>query len=431
MEPYLDERGRPRVVVTGLGAMTPVGKSPGESWQNVLAGNSGIGQISLFDASEFPVSIAAEVKDFDPADYMDFKEARRMARCSQLTVAAAQQALADADLAGGLPDAERTGVLVGTGMGGFERADEGMRAFREKGLARVNPFGLVSALPNMPSHYVSLLSGALGPNNTVVSACATGTQAIGEAAELIRRGAADIVISGGTEGLVHVGTLAGFLAMRALSVRYNDTPEKACRPFDRDRDGFTLGEGAAILVLERLESALARGARIYAEVLGHASSSDAFHVASPDPRGEGAVRAMRWALQDAAVGPGEVDYINAHGTGTIINDATETLAIKTLFGEQAYNIPVSSTKSVTAHGMGAAGAMEAMFCVQALNDGVIPPTWNYETPDPACDLDYVPNAPRPADLKVVMSNSFGLGGQNACVVLGKYDNGRPVELAPS
>jgi 3-oxoacyl-(acyl-carrier-protein) synthase len=288
----------------------------------------------------------------------------------------------------------------------------------------------VSALPNMPSHYVSLISGARGPISTVVSACATGTQAVGEAAEMIRRGAADIVISGGAEGLVHEGSLAGFLAMRALSMRFNDQPERACRPFDLDRDGFILGEGAAILVLERLEHALARGAKIYAEMRGHASSSDAFHVASPDPQGEGAVRAMRWAMQDAGVNPDEIDYINAHGTGTVVNDATETLAIKQLFGEQAYNIPVSSTKSVTGHGMGAAGAMEAIFCIQAMNEGVMPPTVNYETPDPACDLDYVPNEARPADLNVVLSNSFGLGGQNACVVLGKYDNGRPVEARP-
>jgi 3-oxoacyl-(acyl-carrier-protein) synthase len=257
-----------------------------------------------------------------------------------------------------------------------------------------------------------------------VAACATGTQAIGEGAEMIRRGVADTILAGGAEGLINEAAIAGFSAMRALSIGFNDCPEKACRPFDRDRDGFILSEGAGIVILERLDKAIARGAQIYAEFRGHASSSDAFHVAAPDPDGAGAIRAMKWSLDDAGVNTDDVSYINAHGTSTPVNDATETLAIKKLFGEQAYNIPVTSTKSVTGHAMGGAGAIEAIFCAYALKNGVVPPTWNYETPDPECDLDYVPNNPRQADIEITLSNSFGLGGQNACLVLGRYENGR-------
>jgi beta-ketoacyl-acyl-carrier-protein synthase II len=423
MNQYTDRRGRPRIVVTGMGAVTPVGNTVGESWQSALIGRSGIGPVTQFDASELPCRIAGEVKNFDPRDFVGFKEARRMSRASQLAAAAGRMALADAGLGDEVPDQERTGVVIGTGMGGLERADQNLKIFREKGLARVNPFSLTSVLPNMPSHHVSLLSKARGPINTVVAACATGTQSIGEAAEYIRRGVADMVLAGGVEGLIHEAALGGFAAMRALSTRFNDEPEKACRPFDKDRDGFILSEGAGVVVMERLDHALARNAYIYAEFLGHASSSDAFHVAAPDPEGAGAIRAMRWSLEDAGIRPDEVDYINAHGTSTPINDATETFAIKTLFGEEAYNIPVSSTKSVTGHAMGGAGAIEAIFCISALDEGTIPPTWNYETPDDDCDLDYVPNAPRKANLKIVMSNSFGLGGQNACLVLGRYNNG--------
>jgi 3-oxoacyl-[acyl-carrier-protein] synthase II len=423
MEAYLDARGRPRIVITGMGVLSPVGNTLGESWQSVLNGRSGIATITQFDASDLPCRIAGEVKAFNPGDFMDFKEARRMSRASQLALAAARMALADAGVAEPVPNAERVGVLIGTGMGGLDRADESLLVYRSKGLARLGPFALTSSLPNMPSHHVSLGLGTLGPISTVISACATGTQAIGEAAEFIRRGVADLVLGGGVEGLIHVGAVAGFAAMRALSTGYNDTPEKASRPFDKGRDGFILSEGAGVVVLERLDHALERGARIYAELLGHASSSDAFHVAAPDPEGAGAVRAMRWSLQDADVSLDQVDYINAHGTSTPVNDATETYAIKKLFGEQAYNIPVSSTKSVMGHAMGGAGAIEAILSACAVHEGIIPPTWNYDTPDPACDLDYVPNKPRPADLQVTLSNSFGLGGQNACLVLGKYRNG--------
>ena len=422
MENYYDERGRPRVVITGMGIISPLGHTKEENWDSLLTGRSGIGPITQFDPHGLPVSIAGEVKDFSPKQYIDFKEARRMSRVSQLAVAAAHMAIVDADLT--IPDAdpERVGVLIGTGVGGFEVADRNLTTYRTKGFNRVNPFAMTAFLPNMPSHHVSLLAGSLGPISTVNAACATGTQALGEGLELIRRGAADTVITGGAEGLIHEAAIAGFARMLALSTAYNDEPERASRPFDKDRDGFVLSEGAGVMVLERLDKAMLRGARIYAEVLGHASSSDAFHVAAPDPEAAGKVRAMRWAIEDAGLTTGDIDYINAHGTATVVNDASETYAIKTLFGEQAYELPVSSSKSVLGHAMGATGAIEAIFCAYALSTQIIPPTWNYETPDPECDLDYVPNAPRSAELHVTLSNSFGLGGQNACLVLAKYSN---------
>jgi len=418
-----DARGRPRVVITGMGMLSPLGNSVEESWDNLLSGRSGIGPITQFDASEFPTRIAGEVKNFVARDHMDFKEARRMSRASQLAVAAARMALADAGLPEMVPEPERAGVLVGTAVGGIERAFEEMDTYRARGHRAVNPFAMTMFLANMPSHHVSLMTGSTGPISTIVAACATGTQTIGEAAEFIRRGAADMMFAGGVEGLIHFAAIAGFGAMRALSTHFNDTPERASRPFDKDRDGFILAEGAGIVVLERLDKALARGARIHGEVLGHASSSDAFHVAAPDPEAKGAIRAMQWALDDAGLTPREVDYINAHGTSTPINDATETLAIKQLFGERAYEVPVSSTKSAMGHAMGGAGTIESIFTTLALGRSLIPPTWNYETPDPECDLDYVPNAPRPAGIDIALKNSFGLGGQNACLVLGRYTNG--------
>jgi 3-oxoacyl-[acyl-carrier-protein] synthase II len=427
MEQFLDARGRPRIVITGVGMLSPVGNTAVESWHSVLEGRSGIGPITRFDASDIPCRIAGEVKDFNPGDHMDFKEARRMSRASQLALAAGHMAIRDAGLPEPVPNPERAGVVIGTGMGGLERADEGLAIYRTRGAARLGPFALTSSLPNMPSHHISLCAGTLGPISTVNAACATGTQAIGEAAEFIRRGVADMVVAGGVEGLIHPGAMAGFSAMRALATSYNDNPEKASRPFDKNREGFILSEGAGVVVLERLDHALARGARIYAEFLGHASSSDAFHVAAPDPEGAGAIRAMGWSVQDAHVRLDEVDYINAHGTSTPLNDAIETHAIKKLFGEHAYQMAVSSTKSVTGHAMGGAGALEAIFSAFALYHGVIPPTWNYETPDPACDLDYAPNAPQVKAIQVAMSNSFGLGGQNACLVLGKYKNGTALE----
>jgi len=406
-------------VVTGIGAITPLGLTMEETWQGLLAGQSGIDRISQFDPSDLPVHIAGELKDFDPSDYIDHKEARRMARCSQVAVATAQQALSDAALELPLKSPERVGTLIGSGVGGYERAIEGVDTYREKGLRRVNPFVPISMLINMPSHHVSDWSGAKGPISTVVAACATGTQAIGEASEYIRRGAADVMICGGVDAMIHFTLLVGFCSMRALSTR-NGEPERASRPFDAKRDGFVLSEGAGVFVLEGLGHALDRGARIRAEVFGHASSSDAFHVAQPDPEGEGASNAMAWALGDAGVSPSDVDYINAHGSSTPISDPIETLAIKRVFEEHAYTVPISSTKSMIGHPMGGAGAIEAAVCVRSIEDGVIHPTANLENPDPDCDLDFVPEGARETNVRVTLSNSFGLGGQNACLVLGQF-----------
>ncbi|MCP4543414.1 MAG: beta-ketoacyl-ACP synthase II [Chloroflexi bacterium] len=411
---------RKRVVVTGLGAMTPLGLTMKETWEGLLAGRSGIAEITQFDASDLPVRIAGEVKGFKAREYINFKEARRMSRCSQLAVATAQEALKDAKLELPLSDEERVGVVVGSGVGGFPRALEGIETYHTKGIARVSPFSLTSTLVNMPSHHVSLWSGAKGPISTVVAACATGTQAVGEASEFIRRGAADVMICGGVEALIHFSAIVGFCAMRALSPR-NDEPERASRPFDADRDGFVFSEGCALFILETLEHAQTRGARIYAEVLGHASSSDAFHVAQPDPEGMGASRAMQWALDDAGLPPSAINYINAHGSSTPLSDPIETKAIKRTFGECAYDIPISSTKSMIGHPMGAAGAVEAAVCALTVEQGIIHPTINLETPDPECDLDYVPEGARKAYVRAALSNSFGLGGQNACLVLGRFE----------
>jgi len=412
---------RPRVVITGLGAITPLGLTIREYWESLLAGRSGITRITQFDASHLPCQIAGEIKGFDPRNYMDFKEARRLSRCAQLAVATTKEALADAGFNSHFDDPERAAVVYGTAIGGMEKADEGMSTLRQHGFAKVNPFSVPAAVPNMPAHHISQAYHTLGPLTTVVTACAAGTQAIGEAAELVRRGGADVVITGGVEATIRDFTIGGFAAMRALPINYNDQPEKASRPFNKDREGFIFSEGCAVLILERLEHALARGAHIYAEVIGQASSSDAYHVAAPDPTAEGAVRAMRWALRDAGVTIDEVDYINAHGTSTPANDAGETLAIKKLFGERAYSIPINSTKSMIGHPMGAAGALEAIVCALSLQHGILHPTINYEHPDPECDLDYVPNVARKADIRVTLSNSFGLGGQNACLVLRKFE----------
>ena len=413
-----------RVVITGMGALSPLGHTVEEYWNGLLEGRSGVAPITQFDASEFPTRIAGEVKGFDPTKWIDSKEVRRMGRASQLAVAATYEALKDAGLSLPLPDdlQDEAGVCVGTAMGPFDKIDEEMKTFQQKGWRRTSPFALAFGLTNMPAHHVSLTAQAKGPIATPVNACATGTQAIIEGAEYIRRGQAQIMIAGGVEGLISVYGIAGFSVMRALSTR-NDEPERASRPFDKMRDGFILSEGCGLMVLESLEHARMRGAHIYAEVLGGGSSSDAYHMVAPDPKGGGAFRAMKGALRDAGVEPNEVSYINAHGTSTPLNDSIETLAIKTLFGEQAYNIPISSTKSMIGHCMGSAGALEAIACVKAIESGLIHATINYETPDPECDLDYVPNVPRPAEVRVVLSNSFGLGGNNACVVLGKYLNG--------
>ena len=411
---------RRRVVVTGVGTMTPLGLTLDETWEGLVAGESGIGPVTQFDASDLPSQIAGELKGFDPTDYIEYKEARRMARCSQVALATAQEALYDAALELPLERGDRVGTLIGSGVGGYERAIEGVDTFRKKGLRRVNPFVPISMLVNMPSHHVSAWSGAKGPISTVVAACATGTQAIGEAAEHVRRGAADVMICGGVDAMVHFTLMVGFCAMRALSTR-NDEPERASRPFDAHRDGFVLSEGAGIFVLEEMEHALARGAAIRAEVLGHSSSSDAFHVAQPDPEGEGAGRAMSWALEDAGLDPADVDYINAHGSATPISDPIETIAIKRVFGDHAYDIPISSTKSMIGHPMGGAGAIEAAVCVRTIEEDLIHPTANLDNPDPECDLDFVPESCRKAQVGAALSNSFGLGGQNACLVLGRFE----------
>jgi 3-oxoacyl-[acyl-carrier-protein] synthase II len=411
---------RRRVVITGMGAMTPLALTLEETWEGLLAGRSGVTTITQFDASELPVRIAGELESFDPKNYINAKEGRRMARCSQVSVAMAQAALADAGLEPPLADEERVGVLMGTAIAGFECGVGLVDDHRAKGWGRVNPFNAIAMLANMPSHHVSCLAQAKGPISTEVAACASGTQAVGQAADFIRQGMADAMICGGVDALIYFAPLAAFCAMRALSTR-NDEPQRASRPFDVDRDGFVYSEGGAILVLESLERARARGARIRAEVLGHASSSDAFHVAQPDPEGKGAIRAMRWAVKDAGLAPSDVDYINAHGTSTPINDVIETKAIKQVFGEHAYKIPISSTKSMIGHAMGGAGAIEAAVCAMTVEQGIIHPTINLDTPDPECDLDYVPEGARQANVRVALSNSFGLGGQNACLVLGRFE----------
>jgi len=410
---------RPRVVITGLGAITPLGHSVRETWEGLLAGRSGIGPITRFDASELPTRIAGEIKGFDPKEHMSFKVARRMSRASQLAIVTATQAIEDAGFSDGWPDEERVGVFYGTGVGGMDKLQSALKNFWDKGWRRVGPFDVTAAISNMPAHHISHRFQTKGPIATITTACATGTQAVGEASEMIRRGAADIVISGGVEGIIVPMSIAGFCAMRVLSTN-NDEPERASRPFDRDRDGFVFSEGCAVLVLEELEHARARGAHIYAEVLGHASSSDAFHVAQPDPNGAGAIRAMTWAIQDAGLQPEDVHYVNTHGPGTIVSDPIETMAIKTVLGDHAYDVPINSTKSMIGHPMGAAGAIEAIACTLTLDEGVIHPTANYENPDPACDLDYVPGEARHVQVETALSNSFGLGGQNACLLLGRH-----------
>jgi 3-oxoacyl-[acyl-carrier-protein] synthase II len=418
LEEYF-KNGRPRVVITGMGVICPLGHTADESWQSLLNGRSGIGTITQFDSSHLPVHIAGEVKDFDPADYMNFKEARRVSRASQLAIAATKMALEDAGLDVPLDNPERVATIVGTGAGGLEVADRELGNLRSKGFRRVSPFAMVGFLTNMPAYHLSVLTGAKGHINTVVAACASGTQAIGEAFDVIRNGRADMAIAGGVEGLIHEASIAGFASMRALSLR-NEDPEHACRPFDRERDGTVLSEGAGFVILERLDHALARGATIHTELQGYAASSDAFHISMPDPQASGAVNAMRWAIKDAQMNNEDIDYINAHGSSTPLNDAMETLAIKRLFGEHAYEIPVSSSKSVLGHALGATGAIEAILSAYALNEQIIPPTWNYEYPDPECDLDYVPNKPREAKLDTILTNSFGMGGQNACLVMSGF-----------
>ena len=409
-----------RAVITGLGAVTPLGESIPGIWENLLAGRSGIRKITRFDASGLPCQIAGEIPDFEPTRYIDKKEARRLARSSQIALAAAMNAVEDSGLPATMPVPERSAVYFGTGIGGLDVYEDNNKVYLERGYSRVNPFSLPGTIPNMAAFAIGRQFQCLGPNFTITTACATSTQALGEACELIRRDRADVVIAGGTEAMIRDFALVGFIAMRGLTSSFNDNPERASRPFDLNREGFVFSEGAGALTVEELEHARKRGAHIYAEIVGHAASSDGFHMAAPDPEGAGPTRAMQWALADANLNPADIDYINAHGTSTALNDSTETRAIKKVFGDQAYEIPISSTKSMLGHAMGASGALEAIVCAQAIQHGWLPPTINYETPDPECDLDYVPNQPRQVSVDTTLSNSFGLGGQNACLVLKRY-----------
>ena len=413
--------GRPRVVVTGMGAMTPLGESVAEFWEGLVTGRSGVGPMRQADATDYPCQVSGEVSGFDPERYMDKREARRMARFSQLAVAATTEAMADAGLSPDSFNAERMGVVLGNGNGGLPVIDESMRVLVDRGGMRMSPFFFPMILPNMAAANLSRIFGALGPSSTITTACAASTQSVGEAAELIKRGAADVVITGGTEAGISQLGLAGFAVMRALTTK-NDVPELASRPFDADRDGFVPSEGAGILIVESLDHAVRRGARVLAEVVGYGASSDGHHQFQPDDDGRGAARAIRAALSDAGIGPHEIDYINAHGTSTPLNDSSETLAIKRAFGDTAYRLPISATKSMIGHALGAAGALEVVACVQTVRTGMIHPTINYVTPDPACDLDYVPNEARAVDVKTALSNSFGFGGQNACLVLTRFED---------
>jgi len=411
---------RPRVVITGLGAISPLGSSVPLLWEGLIQGRSGIRRITQFDPEGLPCHIAGEIPDFDPEIYMDRKDVRRVPRSAQIALAAATQAMRDSGLPASMPDPERAGVVFGIGIGGIDRVDEGIQVLRSQGYNRLNPFTLPTGIPNLSAYLIAHTFRCLGENNTITTACATGTQAIGEAAELIRRGSADIVITGGADAVIRDFIIAGFCAMRALATSYNHQPEAASRPFDARREGFVFSEGAGALVIESLEHALMRGARIYAEIAGHASAADGYHMATPDPQASGPIRAMRWSLQDAGLSPQEVDYINAHGTSTPLNDVIETRAIKLAFDEHAYKLKISSTKSMLGHAMGASGALEAIIGVLAIAHDLIPPTINYENPDPECDLDYLPNQACQCRVNVVLSNSFGLGGQNACLVIKRY-----------
>jgi 3-oxoacyl-[acyl-carrier-protein] synthase II len=411
--------GRRRVVVTGMGAVTPLGNDVRSSWESLVAGGSAAGPITIFDASGYSVRFACELKAFEPSMWIEHKQARRMDRFTQLIVAAARQAEADAGLEIE-QECDRVGVSVGTGMGGLKAFEDCWATLSRRGPERVNPFSIPAIIPNMGAARTSMELGTRGPLSSPCTACAAGSMAIGDGADAIRLGRAEVMLCGGSEAAITSVGIAGFDAMRALS-RRNDDPERASRPFDADRDGFVMGEAGAVLVLEELEHARRRRANIYAEFAGYGVSSDARHITEPDPTGQSPARAMRMALADARISPDEIDYINAHGTSTPLGDASETRVIKQAVGEAlAPTIPISSTKGATGHCLGASGAVEAIFCTLALNQRVLPPTINYETPDPDCDLDYIPNEAREADVRVAVSNSFGFGGHNASIVLRRF-----------
>ena len=415
----LTRHERRRVVITGIGVVSPLGGKD-DFWAAVQQGQSGIRKLQNIEAEHLNVKIGAEVLDFDSSDYIAPKEARRMGRASQFAMTASAQAIEDAGLSiEAMPEfGHRVATIIGTTLGSYEVGEAGIRVWKQSEYRRANPMSIINALPNMPAHYVSRMTGAVGPLITPSVACATGIQAVGEATDLIQLGKCDMAIAGAIDAVVLDYILAGFSATRALTRDYNDAPQEASRPFDADRSGFVLGEGGAVFIVESLAHALARDAPIYAEILGYASSSDAWHVAAPNPEGAGAQRAMQWALDDAKVNREEIEYINAHGSSTPANDIIETLAIKQVFGEDAYHIPVSSTKSMIGHAMAGCGSLELSACLMTLQDEVIHPTINYQRPDPKCDLDYVPNIARAAaGIRTVMSNSFGLGGQNASIVV--------------
>lgn len=410
-----------RVVITGLGAVTPVGIGKDEFWQALLAGVSGVGKITRFDASDYTTQIAGEVKDFDPSKYIDKKEAKRMDRCTQFAVAASKMAFADSGIDLASEDLTRIGTMIGTGIGGMDTLHEQYKNLFDKGPNRVSPFFIPMMIGNMAAGQTSITFGLQGPCSCVVTACATGTNAIGDAFKVIQRGDADVMVAGGTEAAISPIAVAGFCSMKAMSTR-NDEPERASRPFDKDRNGFVMGEGAGIVILESLEHATARGATILAEVIGYGFNADAYHMTAPAPEGAQAAKCMAMALRDAGIEPNTVDYINAHGTSTPMNDKNETLAIKSLFGEHAAKLAVSSTKSMTGHLLGASGGIECIATTLTLLNDMIPPTINYETPDEELDLDYVPNVARKQVVNVALSNSFGFGGHNATILLKKYEN---------
>jgi len=415
------QNGTPRVVITGVGALTPIGLTAEETWQGLLAGRSGIDIIEFPELQDFPCQLAGELKNFEPRDYLDARESRRMARFSQLAVVACQMALEDAGLALSDEEREDVGVVTGTAVGGtIIETESGLRRLGTKSLMRVSPNHLLSLPPNMAAFQIAKTFGFHGYNSTTVTACAAGAQAIGDAAQVIRNGRAKVMITGGSEATLTPMAFASFAIMRALSTQ-NGNPTAASRPFDADRDGFVMSEGSAIFILESLEHALQRGARIYAEVAGYAANSDGYHVIAPNPDPKGPIKAIRYALADAGMEPQDIDYINAHGTATPLGDVAETEAIKTVFGERAYDVPISASKSMLGHGLGSAGAMEMLACVMTIRDNRVHPTINLDTPDPECDLDYVPHTARAAQVDVVLKNSFGMGNQNACVVLRRYN----------
>ena len=411
---------RRRIVVTGIGCISPLANDWPDTWKALVAGESGVAPITRFDTSRYKTRFAAEAKNFDPVALLGAKEARRMDRFTQFALAAALQAVENSGLKIEAANRDRVGAVIGTGIGGVSTMTEQMTVLAERGPDRVSPFLVPMMLADTAPGMLAIQLGIRGPNLAVITACATGSNTIGEAAEVIRRGSAEVVLAGGAEAAVVPLALAGLGAMTALSTR-NDDPQRASRPFDRNRDGFVIGEGAAVLVLESLENAQGRGAQILAEVTGYGTSDDAYHISAPAENGAGAALCMKLALENASLRPQDIDYINAHGTSTFLNDKSETAAIKTTFGAQAYKIPVSSTKSMTGHLLGASGALEAAVCVQVIQEGLMPPTINYETPDPECDLDYVPNQARQKAVRHVMSNSFGFGGHNATLILSRFE----------